>query len=217
VSFVVVQARVAAPMVPLELFASRPFRIAVGVGFAFMVGYYGTPFLFSLYFQTERGLTPLLAGAAFLPMMLLGAVLTPFSARIVERTGPRTPIVTGLVLLATGATALATTPATAPVWVLALLLVLVGLAGPLVMPPMTAVLLSSVEANRSGVASGVFNTSRQVGGALAVAVFGALTATAGGFLHGQRISLAIIAAIALATAVAALSLTARTVTKPADR
>jgi sugar phosphate permease len=49
-------------------------------------------------------------------------------------------------------------------------MVLVGLAGPLVMPPVTAVLLNSVPAHRAGTASGVFNASRQIGGALAVAV-----------------------------------------------
>jgi DHA2 family methylenomycin A resistance protein-like MFS transporter len=208
-AFLAVQARVKHPMVPMALFRSATFDIAVVIGFAFMVGYYGTPFLFSLYFQSERGLSSLIAGLAFLPMMLIGAALTPFSARIVERTGPRVPIVTGLVLLAAGAAVLATVPASTPVWALALLLILVGLAGPLVMPPTTAALLSSVPAGRSGVASGVFNTSRQVGGALAVAVFGALTATAGGFLHGQRISLTITAGVALASAAAALALKSR--------
>ncbi len=57
-----------------------------------------------------------------------------------------------------------------------MLMVLVGLAGPLVMPPVTAVLLNNVPGHRAGKASGVFNTSRQVGGALAVAVFGAMLA-----------------------------------------
>lgn len=56
-------------------------------------------------------------------------------------------------------------------------MVLVGLAGPLVAPPITAVLLDSVPPTLTGTASGVFNTSRQVGGALAVAVFGALLAS----------------------------------------
>jgi sugar phosphate permease len=68
------------------------------------------------------------------------------------------------------------------------------------------VLLSSVPAHRSGVASGVFNTARQVGGALAVAVFGALVAAGGGFEHGQRISLFVMAAVALMAAAAAAAL-----------
>jgi MFS transporter, DHA2 family, methylenomycin A resistance protein len=70
----------------------------------------------------------------------------------------------------------------------------------------TAVLLNSVPAHRAGTASGVFNTSRQVGGALAVAVFGALLADQGTFLNGLRISLSIAGAVALAAAAASLLL-----------
>ena len=91
-------------------------------------------------------------------------------------------------------------------WALAVLMVLVGLAGPLVMPPITAVLLNSVPAHRAGTASGVFNTSRQIGGALAVAVFGALLADRATFVHGVRISLLIAAVVALAAAAASLLL-----------
>ena len=88
-------------------------------------------------------------------------------------------------------------------WLLAVLMLVVGLGGPLVMPPLTGVLLNSVPPPRAGVASGVFNTSRQVGGALAVAVFGALLAGPGGFLTGVRVSLLIAAAVALAAVAAA--------------
>jgi hypothetical protein len=71
------------------------------------------------------------------------------------------------------------------------------LADPLVMPPMTGVLLNAVPAHWAGIAGGVFNTSRQIGGALAVAVFGALLAGRAGFLPGLRTSLLLAAAVAL--------------------
>ena len=77
------------------------------------------------------------------------------------------------------------------------------------MPRLTAVLLNGVPPYRAGVASGVFNTSRQVGGALAVAVFGALLAHRASFLHGVRASLLIAAAVAVAAAAASLLLTTR--------
>jgi EmrB/QacA subfamily drug resistance transporter len=203
--FVTAQAKVAHPMVPLELFRSGTVVIATGIGFAFMVGFYGLPFLFSLYFQQQHGLSALSAGIAFLPMMLLSACLTPFSARIAERTGPRVPIMAGLALIAAGSVALALVPGSVPVsvWVTALLLIPVGLAGPLVMPLTTALLLEHVPAHQTGTASGVFNTSRQVGGALAVAVFGALISAPAGFEYGLRVSLALAAAVALAAALAA--------------
>lgn len=93
-----------------------------------------------------------------------------------------------------------------PVWMLALLMVPVGVAGPLVMPPMIAILLNAVPPARAGTASGVFNTSRQLGGALAVAVFGAVLGSPAGFVHGLRISLLIAAVVALAAAAAGLLL-----------
>jgi DHA2 family methylenomycin A resistance protein-like MFS transporter len=205
-AFLVAQARGAHPMVPLDLFRSRTVTVAVAVGFAFIVGYYGLPFVMSLYLQQLRGLSSLATGAAFLPMMLIGLLLTPFSARIAERLGARALITAGLVVMTAGLAILGVVASSAPVWALAALMVLVGLAGPLVMPPMTAVLLNSVPAHRAGTASGVFNTSRQIGGALAVAVFGALLATPAGFLHGMRTSLLLAAVVALAAAAASVLL-----------
>jgi DHA2 family methylenomycin A resistance protein-like MFS transporter len=72
---------------------------------------------------------------------------------------------------------------------------------------MMAVLLNSVRAHQAGTASGVFNTSRQVGGALAVAVFGALLTQPATFLSGMRTSLLIAAAVAVLAAASALFLT----------
>ena len=72
------------------------------------------------------------------------------------------------------------------------------------MPPVMALLLHAVPGRRAGVAVGVFSTSRQVGGALAVAVFGALLASRATFAHGMRISLLIAVAVALAAAAASL-------------
>ena len=205
-AFVVAQARGTHPMMPLDLFQSRNVSVAMAVGFAFMVGYYGLPFVISLYLQQLRGLSALSTGLAFLPMMLIGAALTPFSARATERLGARTLITSGLLLMATGLVSLAVLPPATPIWVLAVLMVLVGLAGPLISPPVTAVLLNSVPGHRAGTASGVYNTSRQIGGALAVAVFGALLAQPATFVQGMRTSLLIAAGVALATAVASLAL-----------
>jgi DHA2 family methylenomycin A resistance protein-like MFS transporter len=205
-TFVLAQTRGAHPMLPPELVRSRTVDVAAAVGFAFMVCFYGLPFLYSLYFQQVLGLSPLSAGVAFLPMLALSGALTPLSARVVERVGARLPIVTGLTLMAVGALALTVVRASAPVWVTAALLLPVGLAGPLVMPPTTAVLLDAVPARQAGTASALFNTSRQVGGALAVAVFGALLASAGGFVHGLHLSLVIAAAVAGLVALAATRL-----------
>jgi sugar phosphate permease len=143
---------------------------------------------------------------AFLPMMLSGLALTPFSARLAEKLGARVLITAGLAAMTAGLVALALVPASPAVWMLAVLMTVVGLAGPLVMPPVTAVLLQAVPSHQTGAASGVFNTSRQIGGALAVAVFGALLAAPAGFQHGLRSSFLIAAAVALVAAAVSLLL-----------
>jgi EmrB/QacA subfamily drug resistance transporter len=205
VAFVATEARVSPPMVPLRMFRSREVRVSMAVGFAFVVGYYGLPFVMSLYLQQLRGLSSFQAGLVFVPMMISGAVLTPRSARIVEHAGPRRVITGGLVLLAAGLALLVTVTATTPVGVVAVMMVLVGVAGPLIIPPMTAVLLNSVPDGEAGTASGVFNTSRQIGGALAVALFGALIG-AGELLDGLHLSVLIAAVVAVVAAAAATRL-----------
>ena len=182
----------------------------VVVGFAFVVGYYGLPFVMSLYLQQLYGLSAFQTGLVFVPMMLIGGVLTPFSARLAERFGARRVIATGLVVMAAGLALLAIVTSTAAPLMVAALMLPVGLAGPLIMPPITSVLLNSVPDTLAGTASGVFNTSRQLGGALAIAVFGALVAQTAGFIHGLRVSLAIAAVVALAAAAASRLLTTPT-------
>jgi DHA2 family methylenomycin A resistance protein-like MFS transporter len=204
--FVAVQARSSNPTVPLDMFRSRTVSIAVAVGFAFVIRYYGLPFLMSLYLQQVRRLTSLDTGVVFLPMMLASLVLTPFSARIAERVGPRVSVVSDLLLMTAGMATLAVVADDSRLWLVAALMGLTGLAGPLIMPPVMASLLNSVPSSLAGTASGVFNTSRQLAGALAVAVFGALLTTPAGFMHGLRTGLVTVAVTTLAAAVASLFL-----------
>ena len=213
-TFIAVQARGRHPMLPLSLFRSRTVSVSVVVGFAFMVGYYGLPFVLSLYLQQLRGLSALATGVTFVPMMVVGGALNPFTARLSERFGARALIACGLLSMAAGLVAIGVA-ATAPVALLAALMILVGLAGPLVMPPVMALLLHAVPARRAGVASGVLNTSRQVGGALAIAVFGALVSSRATFLPGLRLSLLIAAGIAVAAA--GVSALARPSEEPTER
>jgi EmrB/QacA subfamily drug resistance transporter len=199
------QARGAHPMMPPGLLKTRAVPVAAAVGFAFIVCYYGMPFVMSLYLQQLRGLSPLAAGAIFTPMMATGVVGIPFTARVTRRMGASTLITLGLGIMAVGLITLALV-AGAPVWALSLLMILPGLAGPTVTGPMTGLLLNAVPQQQAGTASGVFNTSRQVGGALAVAVFGALLANRASFVQGVQVSLLIAALVALAAAWACQSL-----------
>jgi MFS transporter, DHA2 family, methylenomycin A resistance protein len=199
-AFIATEVRGTHPMIPLQLFRSRNFSVTLAGGFAFVAGYFGLAFVMSLYLQQVRHVSPLATGITFAPMMVLGAALTPFSARLAERISARTLVVSGLLLMAAGLAGLSAAATTAPTWALSLIMVLVGLSGPLIMPPVTAVMLNSVPDRQAGVASGVFNTSRQLGGALAVAIFGALLAQPGQFTSGMRVSLLMAAGVALAAA-----------------
>lgn len=211
-AFLVIQRKVAHPMVPPDLFRTRNAGVSVLIGFAFMVGFYGLPFVMSLTLQQHRGLSALGTGLVFLPMMVIGLVLTPFTPRLGQRLGRKALIVGGLLAMTVGLVALALLP-DAPLWLISVLMVLTGVAGPLVSPPTTAILLESVPADRGGVASGVFNTSRQVGGALAIAVFGLLL-SAGSFPAGLIASMLTAAAVSLLTAAAALLLQTHRTTAP---
>ena len=213
-AFLVIQARIAHPMVPPALLKSRAVPVAAAVGFAFIVGYYGLPFVMSLYLQQARGLSPLAAGVVFVPMMLTGAAGIPFTARAVQRLGAPVLIFAGLSTMAAGLVLLSLTGPGTPVWVLSALMILAGLAGPTVTGPMTGVLLNSVPRHQAGTASGIYNTSRQVGGALAVAVFGALLGRHTASLQRARASLLIAAFVALAAGAATCLLPRRAGARP---
>lgn len=203
VGFLVVQARGRSPMMPLDLFRSSGMRIALGDGFAFMVGNFGSVFVLSLYLQQHLGLSPLLAGLVFLPSAACSIVGNVVSGTLANRFGARVPVVAGLTTMVVG---LAVVIVFAPLdsWVaVAVCAVLTGAGGSVAMPPATSVVLASVPAERSGTASAVFNTFRQVGGAVAIAVFGALLADRAHFVTGTQVSFVVAGAVILVAAVAA--------------
>ena len=105
--FLAAQARGKHPMVPPELLRSRVMVISSGTGFAFTAAYFGTIFLYSLYLQQQRGLSSLATGLVFLPASVASGFVSPVSARLAERFGPRLPIVGGMLLMSAGLTVLA--------------------------------------------------------------------------------------------------------------
>jgi DHA2 family methylenomycin A resistance protein-like MFS transporter len=182
-------------MMPLDLFRARGFRLALPVGFAFMVGNYGNVFVVSLFLQQQLELSPLHAGLVFVPSAFFAISANLASGPITNRYGARLPVVAGLSAMAVGLVAqLITAPLGNPVLV-ALCLIPVGAGGALAMPSVTGVVLEGVPAHQAGTASAVFNTFRQVGGAVAIAVFGALIANPDHVVDGLRISLGIAATL----------------------
>lgn len=167
--------------------------------------------MLGLYFQELLGLSALDAGLMFLPMSGVVAGVNVASARAATRYGPRVPIVTGQVICALGLLGLLAAAGTGtgvarPL--LALLLVPLGAGLGFAVPSVTAAMLTGVAPERAGLAGGVFNSVRQVGSALAVAVFGALVVHHATFLAGLRVSLLTCAVLLAMTAVAGLALPA---------
>lgn len=186
--------------------AGAAMSLSIVIGFALNVGFYGMIFLVGLYLQQVRGLSAPAAGVAFLPMVLLTAVVGPLAARLSMRFGARVPMVIGQALMTTGLLAMSTAPVSAPIGWVVTLMIPIGAGGALAVTALTALLLDSVPAERAGIASSVLNASRQIGGALAVAVFGALVAGSAGFGRGLQVSLLIAAAVVVAAVLATLLL-----------
>ena len=209
IGFVLVQARVRHPMMPLPLFESHGFRLALPVGFAFMVGNYGNVFVVSLYLQQRLGLSPLHAGLTFIPSAVFAIAGNLASGPATNRFGARWPVVAGLCSMVVGLLALLFTAPVGNFVVTAVCLIPIGAGGSLAMPSVTSVVLEGVPGHQAGTASAVFNTFRQVGGAVAIAVFGALISDPGTFLNGLRLSLGIAAALLLAAAVNSLRIRPR--------
>jgi DHA2 family methylenomycin A resistance protein-like MFS transporter len=206
VAFLTIQARVRHPMMPLELFRSSGMRIALGVGFAFMVGNFGTVFVLSLYLQQHLGLSPLLAGLAFLPSAAFSILGNVVSGTLANLFGPRVPVAAGLLTMVAGLLLLILTAPLGSPALVAVGAIFTGAGGSVAMPPVTSVVLASVPADRAGTASAVFNTFRQIGGAVAIAVFGVLIADRAHFVRGLQTSFTIAALLLLATAVASIFL-----------
>jgi DHA2 family methylenomycin A resistance protein-like MFS transporter len=205
-AFLLIQARGSHPMMPLELFRPLGMRISLGVGFSFMVANFGSVFVASLYLQQRLGLSPLLAGVVFLPSAAFSVTGNIISGTLANGYGSRVPVMSGLTCMAAGLIGLLlTAPTGNPLWV-GIFLILTGFGGAVSMPQVASVVLASVPAANAGTASAVFNTFRQVGGAVAIAVFGALLADPSTFVLGLQTSFVIAAALLILSAIASIFL-----------
>ena len=199
IAFVMTEARIAAPMLPLSLFRKRTFSAAVLFGICVNLTYYGMVFVLSLYLQRVRGYTPLQAGLAFLPLTAGFLVSNVLSGWVVGRYGVRVPMICGALTAGPGYGLLHLVSANTPLIGLLLPFLLIPSGMGLAVPAMTTAVLASVERQRAGTASAVLNTARQAGGAVGVAAFGALVSGAGAahIVFGMQAATAISAGLLL--------------------
>ena len=193
VVFIGWERRAPEPMLPVRLFKDPAFASANAVGFGLNFAYYGIVFLLSLFLQGEQGHSALATGLMFLPMTATVTAANLYGGRLTARRGPRLPMAGGQLLFAAGLFGLlAAGSDTTMIW---LAMVPIGIGGGVTVPAITSALLESVEPAYAGVASGALNGSRQVGGAVGVALFGTLVKD--GFGAGLRLSLVVAACAAV--------------------
>ncbi|HEX6556977.1 MAG TPA: MFS transporter [Ktedonobacteraceae bacterium] len=172
-AFLLVEARVREPMLPLSLFRSPVFSVGNVGGFLLFFTMLGTFFFVTQFFQSVQGYTALETGVRTLPTTMGMFVIAPLAGRLTARLGPRLPAVLGALLA--GVALLLMTGLLEPDSGYATLWWDLGLAGigfGLVLSPLTAAVLSATPRERAGLGSSVNTTSRQVGSALGVAVLG---------------------------------------------
>ncbi|MEU3891525.1 MFS transporter [Streptomyces sp. NPDC029041] len=201
-AFRAVEARHPRPMVPPAMLRDRRVVVPLAVGFAVNAAFYGGIFLLGLYYQQLRGMSAVEAGLMFVPMSAVVTATNLVSPRLAERVGRRAVIVTGQVVFTGAMLAMLPLAVHTPVWLVLVLLLPLSVGGALAVPAVTALLMDVVPEERAGTASGLLNSVRQTGGALAVALFGGLLSGPGGVfsLTGMRIGLLTVAALLFATA-----------------
>jgi len=230
-AFVAVETRSAAPLIPLGIFRYRSLSVANVLIACLGVAMTSIAFFVSLYLQEVIGYSALRTGLALVPMTLIMVVATFAAKTLITRIGPRSLVVAGSLVTTAGIAWISRLPLHSgyPAHILGPTLV-IGFGLGLMMLPITEGATASVDHRDAGLASGLLNTSRQIGGAIGLAVLVTISTTtarhshlaspAATIIHGYREALLICAAVTLAAALAGFLLprpakTAVTETSPA--
>jgi EmrB/QacA subfamily drug resistance transporter len=223
-AFLVRQATASNPLVPLRIFRSRNVSGANLIQVLSVAGMFGMFFLGSLYMERVLGYDALELGLAVLPVTLvMGTLSVRYSEPLITRFGPRNVVIPGLALIAAGLGLFARVPVDGTYAVDVLpTMVLIGAGAGLTFPALMTIAMSGATPSDAGLASGLVNTTVQVGGALGLAVLATLSttrtehlaadgvSTASALAQGYRLAFAIAALLVVAAVGVAL-----TVLKPA--
>jgi EmrB/QacA subfamily drug resistance transporter len=177
-AFVLRQARIPKPLMPLRLFRSRNVAGANGIICALVVGMFGIFFLGALYMQLVLGYKPLEVGLAFLPAtLIMGTLSLGFTDKVNMRFGPRNVLIFGLTFLIAAMLLMARTPVDGDYWVdLFPVMLLFGVGAGVSFPALMMLAMSGATPSDAGLASGLVNTTAQVGGAIGLAVLATVSA-----------------------------------------
>jgi EmrB/QacA subfamily drug resistance transporter len=227
--FLIVEPRHSEPLLPLSLLRIASVRAANLIRLLNAAYLYAMFYFVSLYLQQILGQTPIQAGLSYLPLALTIFIAARLSGRLIATTGTKPPLISGLLLSALGLLWFSRVPAHGGSFLASVLgpSLIAAMGIGLTLVPVTIAAMSGVEPRRSGVASGLINTSQQVGGALGLAVLAALAAghaqahhapaTPAGLTSGFDLAFQVAAAIAAVAAVAAVALVPRPESQPDAR
>ena len=176
--FLVIETRVASPLMPLNLFRLRNLAVANVVGALWAAAMFAWFFISALYMQLVLGYSALQIGLAFLPSNLIMAAFSlGLSARLVMRFGLRAPLAAGLACAAAGLGLFALSPVNGDFLPHVLPgMVLLGVGCGMALNPVLLAAMSDVRPSDSGLASGICNTAFMMGGALGLAILAAIAA-----------------------------------------
>ena len=186
-AFVARESRAANPLIPLRIFRSRNVSAANAVQALMVAGMFGMFFLGALYLQRVLGYDAVEVGLAFLPVALgIGFLSVGPSPRLITRYGGKATLLPGLALMAAGLALFQRAPIDA-VYLVDLFpaMLLLGLGAGLSFPALMTLAMSGATPEDSGLASGLVNTTQQVGGALGLAVLATLSTTRSETLLGR--------------------------------
>jgi EmrB/QacA subfamily drug resistance transporter len=174
VVFVLVELRGRAPMVEFSFFSERNFVGANAVAFVVTFAMLGTFFFMAIYMQDILGFTALEAGVRFLPPTMVIAVIAPLAGRLTDRVGAMWPMATGLSLLTVDMWMFSRIDPATTYSDLLFPFILMGVGIALIMSPMSTAAMNAVSHHKAGIASGILQMSRMIGGAVGVAATGAI-------------------------------------------
>src|SRR5438045_3351358 len=170
------EARIQHPSLDVRLFRDRRLSASIGsLGLVFF-GMGGVFFFTSFYLQNVRGYTPLAAGLLTVPFAAGQLLMSPRSARMVQRYGAKAVGATGMFVMAAAIAGYATLGTASPIWLLGVLFGIQGAAIGVSMPAATAAVMDVLPRERAGAGSALTNTARQVAVALSVAILGSILA-----------------------------------------
>jgi EmrB/QacA subfamily drug resistance transporter len=188
VAFFLWERRSSHPMLDLNFFRNPRFTTASASISVLFFTLFGVIFLLTQYFQFVLGYSPLEAGVRLLPMALTILIVAPLSARIVERVGTKVVVATGLFLVAVSVGSFVQFEVTTGYENIFWRLMVFAIGMGLTMAPSTESIMGSLPPAKAGVGSAVNDTTRQVGGALGVAIIGSVLASTYGTKVGDAVS-----------------------------